>query len=107
MYTYYLPLENGEGERCFSVQTSRPLSKSESERFTEILAGSDQIDQLSLRSRIKGRKIFTGPRKEIETPASQNITDICRAIRLPVLRVEEFRVHRVPAGKDAEKFAEG
>src|SRR3989344_2443741 len=85
-------------EECFYVETDRTLSEEETELFQWLITEPlSVVRRRGFLDDTDSKVIEIGPRLSVETPFSSGAVLICRAIGLPVRRVEKsVRVWRAP-----------
>ncbi len=98
-------------ESAFGVELACKPDQNGLQEFRESLGGIFEYlpehvvtDSSSFTGRPTG---IIGPRLTFETPDSSGATEIARRIGFPqVSRIEQFRVHPVPAGADHDQFVD-
>ncbi|MFZ3107055.1 MAG: phosphoribosylformylglycinamidine synthase [Candidatus Hydromicrobium sp.] len=95
-------------EYCYYIETSRPLTKSELETLSWLLAETFEKENFGEKSFLDNGKqsiIEIGPRLNFETALSTNAVAICHACGLAkVTRIELSRRYALPAETDRSQF---
>lgn len=104
MRLYRSPRGQHSYEECIYVESSRALTPQEVERLFWLL--SDSFKELKMGSVLRGELGVTivevGPRLSVETSFSSNAVSICRAMDLPVTRIERSERYRLTGVPFAE-----
>jgi phosphoribosylformylglycinamidine synthase len=105
---HWLRKDGDDVERCFNVETTKPLTPDKEEILFFLLANGFDKDRVVNSSGLNGNVIEVGPRMNFETPWSSNMVSICQSIGLEeVTRIERSRRHVVPVGASNDLFIAG
>src|SRR3990167_6275987 len=93
-------------EECFYIETERELTADETELFQWLITEPlSVVRRRGFLDDTDSKVIEIGPRLSVETPFSSGAVLICRAIGLPVRRVEKsVRVWRSPLGEETARM---
>lgn len=100
---------NEQMEFCFNIESSLPLTPSEHNQISLLLADGFINDTISQAPHLVGQRVVeVGPRLNFATAWSSNMVSICQATGLVnVSRVERSRRYLVADGVDLDAFVQG